>query len=204
MGKLKLTKNELKRQRDELKRFEQYLPTLLLKKQQLQLEIQKIHKAMEEVKKEKAYLKATIYKWADVFAEDVGLRDLVSLKEVLTDTGNIAGIDTPVFKEAVFDVKKYDLVITPLWVDYGVDAVKQVMTENAKMGILEKQEELIREELRITTQRVNLFEKVKIPQAVENIRKIQICLGDLQTAAVVRGKIAKEKIQAKQEEVIHI
>ena len=39
-----------------------------------------------------------------------------------------------------------------------------------------------------------LFEKVKIPEARENIRRIQIYLGDQQTAAVVRGKIAKRKI----------
>jgi V/A-type H+-transporting ATPase subunit D len=62
---------------------------------------------------------------------------------------------------------------------------------------LKRQDALVREELRITTQRVNLFEKVMIPQARENIKKIQICLGDMQTAAVVTGKIAKEKIQSR-------
>ena len=39
---IKLTKNELKSQRDSLKRFQRYLPTLLLKKQQLQMEIRKL------------------------------------------------------------------------------------------------------------------------------------------------------------------
>ena len=67
------------------------------------------------------------------------------------------------------------------------------------MEILEKQDELVREELRVTTQRVNLFEKVKIPEARENIRRIQIYLGDMQTAAVVTGKIAKEKLSKKEE-----
>jgi V/A-type H+-transporting ATPase subunit D len=42
---------------------------------------------------------------------------------------------------------------------------------------------------------VNLFEKVKIPEAKENIRVIKIYLGDQQIAAVVRGKIAKNKIR---------
>ena len=37
MAKIKLTKNELKAQRDALKRFQRYLPTLQLKKQQLML-----------------------------------------------------------------------------------------------------------------------------------------------------------------------
>ncbi|MBJ2357584.1 V-type ATP synthase subunit D, partial [Sphaerochaeta sp. S2] len=35
---------------------------------------------------------------------------------------------------------------------------------------------------------------VKIPEAKDNIRRIAIYLGDQQTAAVVRGKIAKKKL----------
>ena len=47
----------------------------------------------------------------------------------------------------------------------------------------------------MTTQRVNLFEKVKIPECRENIRRIGIYLGDMDTSAVVRSKIAKSKLQ---------
>ena len=60
---------------------------------------------------------------------------------------------------------------------------------------LKKQSELLNRELRLTSQRVNLFEKVKIPEAKDNIRVIEIYLGDQQTSAVVRGKIAKSKRQ---------
>jgi V/A-type H+-transporting ATPase subunit D len=197
MGKIRLTKNELKKQKDALKRFNQYLPTLMLKKQQLQTEIQKLHRRMEELKKEKAYLKATIYKWVDVFAEPVDLKGIVELREVRTGEGNIAGVDIPVFEEAVFTEKEYDLLNTPLWVDDGVKAIKETLSMNAKIEVLKKQDALVREELRVTTQRVNLFEKVMIPRTKENIRKIQIYLGDMQTAAVVTGKIAKDKIQKK-------
>ena len=55
-------------------------------------------------------------------------------------------------------------------------------------------EALLEKELRSTSQRVNLFEKVKIPEAKENIRIIGVFLGDQQTAAVVRGKISKKKL----------
>ena len=60
---------------------------------------------------------------------------------------------------------------------------------------MQEQYDLIANELRVTTQRVNLFEKVKIPECSENIRVIQIYLGDQQTAAVGRSKIAKRKMQ---------
>ena len=55
--------------------------------------------------------------------------------------------------------------------------------------------ERLNAELRTTTQRVNLFEKVKIPESRQNIKRIRIYLGDQQTAQVVRGKIAKRKVE---------
>ena len=152
---------------------------------------------MDEVKKEKAYAKAQVYKWADVFTEKVGIEELVKIKKIVVKTGNIAGVDIPVFDKMVFKEKEYDLIKMPLWVDYGIEEMKTVMTLNARTVVLEKQDEFIKEELRITTQRVNLFEKIKIPEAKESIKKIQIYLGDMQTAAVVTGKIAKAKIEKK-------
>ena len=68
------------------------------------------------------------------------------------------------------------------------------------MQILRRQEELLREELQITIQRIKLFEELKIPEAKDHIRIIRIFLGDQQTAAVVRGKIAKSKLEKKQQE----
>jgi len=199
MAKIKYTKNELKRQKDSLKRFTRYLPTLILKKQQLQIEIVKIQAFMEEVEEKNRVFTESVNKWVDVFAEEMHIEELVSVKTVRVGDGNIAGIDIPIFEAVEFEEKEYDLIKTPLWVDYGVDAVKERITLKIQLEILAKQLSLIREELRITTQRVNLFEKVKIPETKENIRKIRIVLGDLQTAAVVTGKIAKNKIQRKLE-----
>jgi V/A-type H+/Na+-transporting ATPase subunit D len=48
MAKIKFTKNELKKQKDELKRFQRYLPTLVLKKQLLQMEIRQVEVAIEK------------------------------------------------------------------------------------------------------------------------------------------------------------
>ena len=199
MQKVKLTKNELKKQKDALKRFLHYLPTLQLKKQQLQAEILKIQKAIDDVERENAKFRQGLQAWVDVFSEQMGLEGILKVKEVKTSLGNIAGIDMPVFEGVVFEEKDYDFMKYPLWVDYGLEAVKKAVELAQKHKVLEEQLMLVREELRVTTQRVNLFEKVKIPQTNENIRKIRIYLGDLQTASVVRGKIAKAKIQKKAE-----
>jgi len=107
---------------------------------------------------------------------------------------DIAGVDIPVFQNIEFEESPYDLFVLPLWVDEAIEKVKELGTLDAEISVLEKQAELLGEELRITSQRVNLFEKVKIPETREHIRMIHIYLGDEQTAAVVRGKIAKKKL----------
>ena len=83
--------------------------------------------------------------------------------------------------------------------DFALEKIEAILREKAALSVLKRQEELVGEELRIATQRVNLFEKVMIPRTQENIRVIKIYLGDMQTAEVVRGKIAKAKAAARRE-----
>ncbi len=194
MAKIKLTKNELKKQKDDLKRFNRYLPTLILKKQQLQMEIQKVEHAHHEKENELNRLRESISHWVDLFGEDIRVEEYVKMSSLAIEQGNVAGIDIPLFKSVEFEDVKYDLFTTPLWVDRAVIELKKIYELIAEMKVLEEQIALLKEELRVTSQRVNLFEKVKIPEAKHNIRVIQIFLGDQQTAAVVRGKISKNKI----------
>jgi V/A-type H+-transporting ATPase subunit D len=194
VAKIKFTKNELKKQKDSLKRFLRYLPTLMLKKQQLQMEIRKVEAQEVELKRNRESRYQEIRRWIAVFGEDVAFPELLTVKSLATELGNIAGVDIPVFQHIEFEQSPYDLFILPLWVDKAIEKLEVLGTLDAKISILEKQADLLGEELRITSQRVNLFEKVKIPETRENIRMIQIYLGDEQTAAVVRGKIAKKKL----------
>lgn len=194
MAKVKLTKNELKSQKDALKRFQRYLPTLQLKKQQLQIVIRQVEAAQREKRRQREEAHRRLQSWIAVFGERIDVDEYVEVKELETEVGNIAGIDIPVFKELTFEDVLYDLFVQPLWVDEGIAELKRLVSLDAELKVLERQHDLLSEELRITTQRVNLFEKVKIPETKENIRRIRIYLGDQQTAAVVRGKIAKNNI----------
>jgi len=199
MAKIRLTKNELKKQKEDLKRYRRYLPMLQLKKQQLQLEIIKVHQAIQDTSSQVNNLRNSVLKWVDVFAEKISIEELCKLEKINTEGGNVAGIDIPVFLNAEFTQKSPDFLLTPLWVDKAVAEEKKMLALKAKLFIYHKQIDVLKEELRIVTQRVNLFEKVKIPEACETIRVIQIHLGELQTAEVVRGKIAKAKIERRKE-----
>ena len=201
MASVKLTKNELKTQKDRLKQFERYLPTLQLKKQQLQSVIMKITDEAERRRAEQAAMLDGLDEWVAVFAEnglfpeEKRLETLVKPDRVICGQDNIAGIIVPVFRELTFQDIVYDVADYPLWVDEALIRMREIARLDMLVRTLETQLELLGRELRLTSQRVNLFEKVKIPEARENIRVIGIYLGDQQTSAVVRGKIAKKKRQ---------
>lgn len=195
MRKLKLTKTELKKQNDSLKRYKRYLPILNIKKQQLQREIEAVRFELERTAFEFSKLREEIIPWVSLLGEEVGLSDLVILKKIEIDTENVAGVDIPVFVEAHIDIKRYDLFMYPLWVDKAIDIISKMITLQAEESVLMEQLRRLEQELNITSQRVNLFEKVKIPEAKASIRQISIFLGDQQAAAVGWARIAKNKIQ---------
>lgn len=204
MPKIKLTKNELKKQRDSLDQFSHYLPILQLKKQQLQMRIGQVKALLQQKQSEADQLQKNIFVWAGVLADvGVDISRWIVPKEILWDIQNIAGIDIPIFREVVFAPLDYDLYVMPLWVDEAIEKLRQLCSLLAQGHILQEQIKVLHKELMVTTQRVNLFEKVKIPECFENIRMIRIYLGDQQASAVGVSKFAKKKIeQAAYEEAL--
>lgn len=192
MAKVKLTKTELKAQTDALKRFQRFLPMLQLKKQQLQGEIAGISAKADATRAAERAVRADLDRWVGLFATAPDLlAGLVKVREVRTGAANIAGVAIPTFEAIETDVKEVDPWATPAWVDGAVAVTTKILSLQCERAIYEEQRRLVAAELQQTSQRVNLFEKVRIPACKEAIRVIKIALGDEQTAAVTRGKIAK-------------
>ena len=200
MAKIKLTKNELKVQKDALKMYRRYLPTLTLKKQQLQSEIRTIEAKAIAVRKQREDLEKGFSSWIAVFSEQSAFPDgIITVSNIRKGTGNIAGVAIPTFEGADFSRGDYDLYETPLWVDIAANHMEKAMSLDLEAEVLDEQVRLLEKELLSTSQRVNLFEKVKIPETEENIKKISIYMADQQVSAVVRSKISKRKIAARDE-----
>ncbi|MBQ9953416.1 MAG: V-type ATP synthase subunit D [Clostridia bacterium] len=195
MAKIKLTKNELKVQKDALKMYRRYLPTLTLKKQQLQSEIRIIEAKAKAVRKAREDLEFGFRDWIAVFSETEAFpQGIITVCNIRKGKGNIAGVDIPTYEGADFARGDYDLYETPLWVDIAANHMEKAMSLDLEAEVLDEQVGLLEKELLATSQRVNLFEKVKIPETEENIKKISIYMADQQVSAVVRSKISKRKI----------
>ena len=128
MAKVRLTKNELKKRKDSLKMYKRYLPTLMLKKQQLQGEIRLTELRLKELLDAKQNLDDSFKKWIGVFGETgFFTKDILSITSLRTGNGNIAGVAIPIFEGAEFEVVSYDLVRTPAWLDKAIEAMKQAL-----------------------------------------------------------------------------
>ncbi|MCO4762232.1 MAG: V-type ATP synthase subunit D [Myxococcales bacterium] len=193
--KYKLNKVELTRMRRELKTYQQFLPVLKLKQEQLQAEQLKIRRELEARRQD---LESARQGWDNVlplFAESL-LVDIVKLteaRELVIGTKTIAGVSVPTLEKVHFPDVTLSRFGTPAWVSRALPRLRKFVQLNTEMYIIKRQFDLVDQELRRTTQKVNLFELILIPEAKEAIRRIKVALGDLQVAAVARAKIAKSK-----------
>jgi len=194
--RIKPTRPELKKQRDALQRFERYLPMLKLKQQQLQMTIRKVQARRKEAIDAATAAEAKFSPYSAVLDDVAGVnvRRLAEPERVRTSQANVAGVKVPVFENVEFRCALYSLFATPTWVDQALLDMREISRHQARADVLEEQHRLLQKELTKIIQRVNLFEKVMIPDAREAIRTIRIHLGDEMTAAVGRAKIAKAKL----------
>jgi len=204
MSQIKLTKNELRQQQVKLQQLMRYLPTLQLKKAMLQQEVNSVLQQIEETKSIFEKLKDKTLSTQEMLTQE-GMKSFfesLRVEEVVKHIENIAGLDVPIFEDVRFAKKAYKGAHVPLWWDFALEELKDVVAVKEKLHVLHIKRSLLEKELREVSIRVNLFEKVLIPRTIANIKKIKIFLGDLQLSAVSQAKVAKSKIESKNKESV--
>lgn len=146
-----------------------------------------------EKKAEEETARGMLADWVKLYSDPLDYLAWLQVESIEVEPGNIAGVAVRTLKEIRFRRTPPDLWATPVWLDEGLATLETLFRLRIERRLLEETLRLLAEELRTTSQRVNLFEKVKIPECAENIRRIRIFLGDENTSAVVRSKIAKGK-----------
>jgi V/A-type H+-transporting ATPase subunit D len=197
VAEVKLTKTELRVQQLKHDRLQKYLPTLQLKKAMLQMEVNLAQAEIDALRIDFSSANARVDKYRSLLTDHSApeLFAAIEIIQVETVFENIAGVDIPFFKQIVFAPPHYALFDTPVWFEAAIEGIKDLLTIREKISLVEEKKRLLEQELREVSIRVNLFQKILIPRAQQNIKKIKIFLGDQQLAAVSQAKIAKKKIQ---------
>lgn len=200
---IKLTKNELRDQQTRCNQFQRYLPTLQLKKAMLQFEVSLVVMDLQTLKEAFEAMRAQVEAFSPFLLEKVACDVMQAADIILVKKSyeNVAGVEIPIFGKVIFRDPEYFLFDTPVWTDRALELVRKLVTEREKINVAVEKKRALEKELREVSIRVNLFEKILIPRASQNIKKIRIFLSDQQLAAVAQAKVAKRKIERYKAEI---
>ena len=194
MAKLRLSKQSLHQQQEQLKLYKRLLPSLDLKRRQLTMEVQKARQQDGAARAALEALETKIGEELPMLADaEVHLGELVQLKGYEVEEENVVGVRLPRLGSLECSVSEYSRLATPPWIDVLVQRLKDAAEQYLRAEISAERVRILEGAVRRITQRVNLFEKVLIPGAKENIQRIRIFLGDAEKAAVVTSKLSKKK-----------
>ncbi|WP_149494917.1 V-type ATP synthase subunit D [Roseiconus lacunae] len=194
MAKLRLSKNSLQQQQQQLKLYQKLLPSLDLKRRQLTVEAQKARADYQSSRGFAEELETHIGRELPMIAdESIDLSGLVSMNGYRVGEQNVVGTRLPTLEHVEFNVADYSRLATPAWVDILIERLKDAAEARVRARIAGERVKILDHAVRRITQRVNLFEKVLIPDAKKHIQRIRIFLGDAERAAVIASKLSKAK-----------
>ena len=194
MAKVAINKSSLAQQRKQLQLFQRFLPSLDLKRQQLLTEQKEAQRQLAEIEQRVHELvRSQTGLLESLGAYEIDLRGLVTIESVVIEEENVVGAKLPVAREVKFKTAPYSMLAKPFWVDFLVEYLQQTCKLRVYLQVHRERVARLNLQVRRITQRVNLFEKVLIPRAQQNIKRIQIGVGEQERTAVVRSKITKKK-----------
>lgn len=194
MAKLQLSKSALAREQKSLRTYQRFLPSLDLKRRQVMAERAKAERALADTRREMERRREAVRGKLPMLAlGEVDLTGLARLAEVRIGTENVVGTHLPRLEDIEVELRPYAYLGRPPWVDRTAEILREMLELRIRAQVEARRVALLEQAIKTVTQRVNLFDKVLIPEAQSKIKRIQIYLSDMETAAVVRSKIAKKK-----------
>ncbi|OGS36411.1 MAG: V-type ATP synthase subunit D [Elusimicrobia bacterium RIFOXYB2_FULL_49_7] len=168
------------------------LPTLKAKESALRLEVKKAREETERLRTKLSELLASTEPLIRLFSEFP--KELVRLSEVKIGQKKVAGIKTPVLEELELSETLFGRISSPAWFPNGLDRLKSVLNIHVSIRLSEQKNAIIEHARKKTTQKVNLYEKVQIPELDEALRKIKRFLEDDENLAKSSQKILKARL----------
>ena len=190
--KFQYNKIALQKLRKDLRVRENALPTLQAKESALRIEVKdakaEVRAAEAEFENKKKELAEIRRLWPEFEA------DLLNVDDVKLDIRKIAGVKTPVFRDVLFSLKQFSLFSFPAWISEGLAVLREAAKLQIKIEVARKKMEVLEYARKKTTQKVNLYEKVQIPEYQTAILKIKRFLEDDENLSKSSQKVLKERI----------
>ena len=145
---IKLTKNELKAQKDALDRYRRYLPILELRKHHLESELRAARRTLDQMRSERDQLRTSIDEWIGVVELEPGISQWLGESRLSLARGNVAGTAVPQFERLVWDSEApdLDLFTTSPWVDQALGLLRPLFEQEAKIEVLRIRIEILAHE----------------------------------------------------------
>lgn len=192
--KYQFNKTAMQRLNRELNVRLKALPTLKAKETALRLEVKKAQEKLEELKAELDQFLESIEGVSMLWAE---FPDLVRIENTEIVNRNIAGVSLPELDHIDFHVRDYSYFGGRTWYSEGVRIVQKLNEMNVRIQLMDRTVEILHYARKKTTQKVNLYEKVQIPDYRDAIRKIKGFLEDQENLSRAAQKIVKSRHEAK-------
>ncbi|PXY02238.1 hypothetical protein DF185_06215 [Marinifilum breve] len=191
--KIKYTKTEQARQKKILKVSLRMLPLFEAMEKSLMATINTIAEKILHIRENIEQNQKQAESWIAVLNDSwINVDNFISVNEIITKQVDVAGVRVRQFERVDFNINPiHD--DAPLWLDNAIDLMKEQLQLLAEIDCLQKQIEILEEELMEVRARVKLFENRRIPNAKMAIRKIGQKLQDDERLTIATAKVVKTK-----------
>ena len=166
------------------------LPILKNKETALRLEVVELTKYLEKIKLTHKELKIKLENYKGFWTE---FPDILRMQKIEIYKKKVIGVKIPEIKNIEFEIADVSWWSMPAWIPDGIKVLKEAISLRLKIDILQEQIDILDLARKKTTQKVNLYEKVQIPEYEDAILKIKRFLEDKENISKAAQKIVKKR-----------
>ena len=166
------------------------LPILKNKETALRLEVVKLSKEMESFNEKNKELAARLENYKGFWAE---FPEIIVVDKIERYNKKVVGVKIPEIKAIKFKLADVSWWNLPAWIPGGIAILKEAIRLKLRTDILLEQIKVLENARKKTTQKVNLYEKVQIPEYEDAIMKIKRFLEDKENISKAAQKIVKNR-----------
>lgn len=170
------------------------LPILKNKETALRLEVVKLTKALDNLKQQQKDLDARLEHYKSFWVE---FPEILKMDKIEIYKKKVVGVKIPEIKTIAFKIADVSWWNMPAWIPGGIQLLKKAISHKLKGDIMQQQIHILDLARKKTTQKVNLYEKVQIPEYEEAIMKIKRFLEDKENISKAAQKIVKKRKDSK-------